>query len=116
LKRLKNVCGIWCLRAGQPDIPVAELTEIAVEELGWLVDGFEYHYPFEINEDNAAAIQRSLRGEKDGYAVCFGNFANPDFAKGAFINPISERRNKNIVILKQAVSLAADLGAWFEIS
>ncbi len=62
--RVKNSVGIWAFggnatrfmpagyhpKAVQEDM--VEKTKRVVDGLGELVDGYEYHYPGEVNEDN----------------------------------------------------------------
>jgi len=109
--RIKTSCGIWCLKAGYEDLAIDQLTTLALEKLDWLVDGFEYHYPFEIDETTYKSVLRSLGKDKDVYGVGLGTFANPIFAKGAFINPDPKRRKENLEITKRAIDLAGELKA-----
>lgn len=124
MKRLKNSVGIWAFGAVatrfmpegyHPETDketMVERTERAVTGLESLADGFEYHYPGEINEDNADRINKAL-GDKDVYAVALGTFSNPKFADGAFINPDPELRRENMEITKRGIDLAAELGSKF---
>lgn len=123
-RRLKNSCGIWAFgpnatrfvpggyhpEAAQESM--VQRTERAVGGLGSLIDGFEYHYPTEIDEHSAAAIQRALGG-KDIYALALGLFSMPEFSLGSFINPNPSLRQRALDIAKAGVDMAASLGAHF---
>jgi len=87
-------------------------TRRVVEGLADLVDGLEYHYPGEINEDNVAAIQAAL-GPMDIYCIAAGLHPDPTYKLGAFINPDPALRRKGIETLKRGVDLAAQVGAHF---
>lgn len=51
---------------------MVERTKPVVEGLGHTVDGYEYHYPGEINEANVEAIQRALGDHHDIYCIATG--------------------------------------------
>ncbi len=123
-ERVKNSVGIWAfsdmptrfLSAGyHPEAKneeMVERTKRVVEGLGDLVNGYEYHYPGEINERNVEAIQRAL-GEHDIYCVASGLHTDPRHALGAFTNPKEETRRNAIRLTRAAIDLAADVGAKF---
>ncbi|MEW5866960.1 MAG: TIM barrel protein, partial [Bacillota bacterium] len=90
----------------------AERAARAVDGLGDWVDGFEFHYPNELNEDNLSKVQRVL-GEKDIYCLALGLFSDPRFALGSFINPKKELRREAIEITKSGIDLASHIGARF---
>ena len=110
MKPLRNSCGIWVFKPGFQDRTILELTRQVVNGLDWLIDGFEYHYPFEVDENNYREILSALNG-KDIYTLGLGTFADPENARGAFINPSARLRKKNLQITKQAIDLAAHLKA-----
>lgn len=124
MRRLKNSVGIWAFGPNatrfMPDgyhpeaksESMVERTKRAVDGLGDLVDGFEYHYPNEFNEDNAEKIRKAL-GEKDVYILALGTFSDPKFRLGAFVNPNPRLRQENLEITKRGIDLAAELGAKF---
>lgn len=124
MKRLKNSVGIWAFGPNvtrfmpegyHPEFrneSITERTKRALEGLADLVDGFEYHYPNEINENNAHQIQKTL-GDKDIYILALGTFSDPKFKLGAFINPEPKLRKENLEITKRGIDLAAELGAKF---
>jgi len=123
-ERLKNSVGIWAfsdmptrfLAAGyHPEAKgeeMVERTKRVVDGLGDLVDGYEYHYPGEVNERNVEAIQRAL-GEHDIYCVASGLHTDPRHALGAFTNPNEQTRRNAIELTRAAIDLAADVGAKF---
>lgn len=122
--RIKNSVGIWAFGGNatrfmpsgyHPDSAAettVEMTKRAVDGLGELVDGFEYHYPNEINESTISQVQAVL-GDKDIYALALGLFSAPRFALGTFTNPYRENREEAIRIAKAGVDMAADIGANF---
>ncbi len=91
MKRIKNSVGIWSFGTNATRfMPSGYHPEAAEEDmvaksarvagvLGDLVDGYEFHYPGEINEDNADAVVRALAGA-DLYAIALGLFSNPRYA------------------------------------
>lgn len=123
-KRVKNSVGIWALggnatrfmpKGYHPDAVTESIpakTARAVEGLGDLVDGYEFHYPGEVNESNLAQIQAAL-GDKDLYAVALGLFGEPRFAFGTFTNPAAAARREAVQITKAGIDLAASIGAKF---
>jgi len=124
VKRLKNSVGIWAFGPNatrfmpegyHPEAhkeSIVERTKRALDGLKDLVDGFEYHYPNELNEENVNQIQKALR-EKDIYILALGTFSNPKFRLGAFVNPNPKLRKENLEITKRGIDLAAELGAKF---
>ena len=124
MDRVKNSVGIWAfggnatrfMPAGyHPDMveeDMVEKTKRVVDGLGELVDGYEYHYPGEVNEDNVEQVRNAL-GPADLYCVALGLFNNPKYALGTFINPDKKLREETITITKKGVELAAEVGAKF---
>ena len=122
--RLKNSVGIWAFgttptrflpsgyHAEVAEETMEERTKRVVEGVGDLVDGFEYHYPGELNEENRPAVQKAL-GTKDIYALALGTFSDPRFGKGSFVNPDPKLRKEAIEITKKGLNLAADIGCKF---
>jgi xylose isomerase len=89
-----------------------ERAERAAGSVGPLVDGFEFHYPGEIDEQNATRIVKILDAyDKDVYAVALGLFCDPRFGLGSFIHPDPAIRNETVDITKRAIRLAAQLKA-----
>jgi xylose isomerase len=124
MNRVKNSVGIWSFGSNatrfMPDgyHPEARMEDMltkvrrVVSGLGDLVDGYEFHYPGELNEDNVDKIRRVL-GKADVYAVALGLFSNPKYALGSFTNPERRLRKESIEIAKKAVQLAAAISAKF---
>jgi len=124
MERVKNSVGIWTFGANatrfmpsgyhpetaSEDMPVK--VRRVVKELGSLVDGYEFHYPGEVNEENLDKIMAAL-GQHDLYAIALGLFSNPKYALGSFINPDKDVRKESIEIARRGVSLAAAVGAKF---
>src|SRR5205085_5752361 len=122
--QVKNSVGIWAVGPNATRfVPVGyhpetinedmvTRTRRVVQGLADLVDGLEYHYPGEINEDTVDAIKAAL-GPMDIYCLAAGLHPDPTYKLGAFINPDLALRRKGIETLKRGVDLAAVLGAHF---
>jgi xylose isomerase len=122
--RMKNSVGIWAFgenatrfmpRGYHPEAvteTMIEKTRRAVEGLGDLVDGYEFHYPGEINEQNLDQL-RTVLGDRDIYCVALGLFSQPRFALGTFTNPDAAARRDAVRITKAGIDLAASVGARF---
>jgi len=123
---LKNSVGIWAFGPAvtrfvppgyHPEAaeePMAEKTKRVCEGLSDVLDGIEYHYPGEINEENADEITEILESHgMDLPVVAAGLHTDPTYALGAFINPDPSLRRKGIDTLKRGIDLAAEVGANF---
>jgi xylose isomerase len=88
-----------------------ERVERAVKGLDVLIDGYEFHYPNEINEENLNRIQKILGKEHDIYAIAMGLHCMPEFALGGFTNPKKELRKKAVSIVKKAIDMFKDVKA-----
>jgi len=53
----------------------------AVDGLGDLIDGYEFHYPQELNEENADAIREALGNDHDVYCLAGGLHLDPRFGR-----------------------------------
>ena len=85
---MKTSLGIWALgpmvtrfvpHGYQPDKwdePMPAKVRRAVEGLGDLVDGYEFHYPGELNPESLDEVRGALDGH-DIYTVCSGLHVNP---------------------------------------
>lgn len=121
---IKNSVGIWAFGPNvtrfvppgyHPEVTHEDMvtrTGRVVDGLADVVDGLEYHYPGEINEENVEAIKGAL-GPMDIYCVAAGLHPDPTYKLGAFINPDAQLRQQGIDTLKRGVDLAATLGAHF---
>ncbi len=121
---LKTSLGIWAfgpmvtrfVPAGyQPehnyvDEPVADKVHRAVEGLGDLIDGYEFHYPDELSEENLDAVQAAL-GAHDIYCIAGGLHLNPRFGRGGLVNPDPALRAEARQIVRDAAAFAGSLGA-----
>jgi xylose isomerase len=124
MDRVKNSVGIWSFganttrfmpsgyhpKAGREDMP-AKVRRV-VDGLGELVDGYEFHYPGEINEDNIDKVRKAL-GPADLYCIALGLFNDPKYALGSFINPDEKLRKEAIATTKKGIELAAATGSKF---
>jgi xylose isomerase len=81
----------------------------AVGGLGDLIDGYEFHYPQELNEQNVEAIRDAL-GAHDIYCLAGGLHLDPRFGRGGLSNPDPELRAEANRIAVAAAELAGQLG------
>jgi xylose isomerase len=84
----------------------------AVEGLGDLVDGYEFHYPGELNPDNLDAVREALGGH-DVYTICSGLHVDPRFGKGGLTSPDLKVREEALRLTREGAEFAASLGAHF---
>ena len=66
--------------------PVADKVHRAVEGLGDLIDGYEFHYPNELSPDNLDEVRAAL-GDHDIYCIAGGLHLDPRFGRGGLVNP-----------------------------
>ncbi len=122
--RVKNSVGIWAFGPNatrfvpggyHPEVVSEDMvtrTKRVVAGLADLVDGLEYHYPGEINEDILDAIRAAL-GPIDIYCLAAGLHTDSYYTQGAFTNPDAKKRRQGIDTIKRGVDLAANIGAHF---
>jgi xylose isomerase len=121
---LKTSIGIWAfgtlgtrfLLAGyHPDVenetPVDRARRVAAG-LADLYDGLEFHYPNEIDEDNAQTIVDAIK-PMDVYCICSGAHTFPRHGRGALTNPDAGVREEARAANRRGIDLAARLGAHF---
>ncbi len=84
----------------------------AVEGLGDLIDGYEFHYPQELSADNLDAV-RAVMGDHDLYAICTGLHLDERFGKGGLSSPDDATRAEALRQTLDAVDFAGTLGAHF---
>jgi xylose isomerase len=84
----------------------------AVESLGDLVDGYEFHYPQELSEDNLDEVREALDGH-DVYCIATGLHLDPLFAKGGLVSPDEKVRAEALRRTLAAADFAGGLGAHF---
>jgi xylose isomerase len=119
---MKTSLGIWALgpmvtrfvpggyQPERADEPVADKVRRAVAGLGDLMDGYEFHYPGELNEDNLDEVRAAL-GDHDIYCIATGLHVDPRFGKGGLTNPDPGLRREALDIVLRAADFAADVGA-----
>jgi xylose isomerase len=90
--------------------PVAEKVHRAIEGLGDLIDGYEFHYPDELSPENLDEVQAAL-GSHDIYCIAGGLHLDPRFARGGLVNPSQTTRAEARRILREAAEFAGSLGA-----
>ena len=123
---VKNSVGIWAFgpavtRFVPPgyhnevaDEPMADKTARVCEGLSDILDGLEYHYPGEVNEENLAEIRGILKEHgMDLPVVAAGLHPDPTYGRGAFVNPDEGIRRQGIDTLKRGVDLCGEIGANF---
>jgi xylose isomerase len=84
----------------------------AVEGLGDLIDGYEFHYPQELSADNLDEVRGALDGH-DIYCVATGLHLEPLFGKGGLSSPEDKVRDEAVRRTLDAVSFAAEVGSHF---
>jgi xylose isomerase len=82
----------------------------AVAGLGDLIDGYEFHYPQELNEGNVDEIRDALGSEHDIYCLAGGLHLDPRFGRGGFVNPDPELRAEAVRIAVAGAKLSGELG------
>jgi xylose isomerase len=121
---MKTSLGIWALGpmvtrfvpgGYQPEHsyqtePVAEKVHRAVEGLGELIDGYEFHYPNELSPENLGDVRDAL-GEHDVYCIAGGLHLDPRFGRGGLVNPDPGVRAEARRILREAAEFAGSLNA-----
>jgi xylose isomerase len=123
---LRNSVGIWAFGpAVTRFVPPGYHHEVANEDmvektkrvgdgLSDLLDGLEYHYPAELNEENAEEILPVLEDHgMDLPVIAAGLHTDPTYALGAFVNPDESLRRQAIDTLRRAIDLASEIGANF---
>jgi xylose isomerase len=123
---VKNSVGIWAFGPAvtrfvppgyHPEAahePMAQKTRRVASALSDILDGLEYHYPGELNEDNAEEIL-SILGEygMDLPVIAAGLHPDPTYALGAFVNPDDALRRQGIDTLRRGIDLCSQVGANF---
>jgi xylose isomerase len=75
-----------------------------------MMDGYEFHYPQELSDDNLDDVRQAL-GEHDIYCMATGLHLEPRFGKGAMSSPDDGLRKEALEITLAAVDFAASVGA-----
>ena len=84
----------------------------AVDGLGDLIDGYEFHYPGELDEQSLEEIREALGGH-DIYALASGLHLDPRFGRGGLISPDADTRAEARRRTVAAAELAGSIGAHF---
>jgi len=90
----------------------AQRVRRAVDGLGDLIDGYEFHYPQELSEENLDEVREAL-GEHDVYCVATGLHLDPRFGRGGLVSPDSETRAEAVRLTVAAADFAGRIGAHF---
>ncbi len=119
---MKTSLGIWALSSmitrfvpgGYQPEHAGETTvdrvRRAVDGLGDLIDGYEFHYPQELDEENADAIRDALGSDHDVYCLAGGLHLDPRFGRGGLVNPDPEVRGEAVRIAVAGAKLSGELG------
>jgi xylose isomerase len=84
----------------------------AVEGLGDLIDGYEFHYPQELSEENLDEVRDALDGH-DIYCLATGLHLDPRFGRGGLVSPDEATRAEALRQTLAAIDFAGELGAHF---
>ena len=121
---MKTSLGIWALGpmvtrfvpgGYKPEFAgetTADRVRRAVEGLGDLVDGYEFHYPQELNEDNLDEVREALAGH-DIYCMATGLHLDPQFGRGGLASPQEKTRAEALRRTLAAIDFAGELDAHF---
>ena len=90
----------------------AERVRRAVAGLGDLIDGYEFHYPQELSQDNLEEVREAL-GERDIYCIASGLHLDPLFGRGGLTSPDPATRAEARRRTFAAADFAGSLGAHF---
>ena len=121
---MKTSLGIWALgsmvtrfnpNGNKPEVvgetPVARVRR-AVEGLGDLIDGYEFHYPQELNADNLDEMRDALEGH-DVYCLATGLHLDARFARGGLTSPDEATRTEALRRTLEAIDFSGEVGAHF---
>ena len=104
---MKTSLGIWALGSMvtrfvpggyQPQWAgetTAERVRRAIDGLGDLIDGYEFHYPQELNADNLDEVLAAL-GDHDVYCMATGLHLDPRFGRGGLVSPDDRPREPRL--------------------
>jgi xylose isomerase len=120
----RNSLGVWAFGPSvtrfvppgyHPEVThesMVDKTKRVAEGLHDVLDGLEYHYPGEVNEQNVAAILDVLGAYgMDLPCVASGLHVDPTYALGSLVNPDPRLRRQAIDTNLRAVDLARSIGA-----
>jgi xylose isomerase len=119
---MKTSLGIWAFGnmatrfnpgGYKPELGRASTVEkvrTAIEGLDELIDDYEFHYPQELSHENLDAVRDALDGHGI-YCIASGLHLDPRFGKGGFCSPDDATRAEALRLTREAIDLAADVGA-----
>ena len=84
----------------------------AVEGLEGLIDGYEFHYPQELSEENLDEVRDALDGH-DIYCLATGLHLDARFGRGGLASPDAATRAEAVKRTLAAIDFAGELGAHF---
>ena len=84
----------------------------AVAGLGDLIDGYEFHYPQELSEENLDEVREAL-GDHDIYCIASGLHLDARFGRGGLTSPDADTRAEARRRTVAAAEFAGSLGAHF---
>jgi xylose isomerase len=121
---VKTSLGIWAFgpmvtrfvpSGYKPDL-AAETTvqrvRRAVEGLGDLIDGYEFHYPQELSEENLDEVRDALDGH-DVYCMATGLHLDPRFGRGGLVSPDDATRAEAVRRTLAAIDFSGSIRAHF---
>jgi xylose isomerase len=89
-----------------------ERVKRAVGGLGELIDGYEFHYPQELSEENLDEVREAL-GDHDIYCIATGLHLDSRFGRGGLTSPDAGTRKEARRRTVAAADFAGSLGAQF---
>ncbi|RIK45559.1 MAG: xylose isomerase [Chloroflexi bacterium] len=123
---IRNSVGIWAFGPSatrfvppgyHPEVAQEDMvsrTRRVAEGLHDILDGLEYHYPGEVNEDNQAQVREVLASYGMSLPViASGLHPYSRWGKGSLIHTDAGMRAEAVTINKRGVELAAEIGANF---
>jgi xylose isomerase len=84
----------------------------AVEGLGDLIDGYEFHYPQELSEENLDEVREALDAH-DIYCMATGLHLDPRFGRGGLVAPDDATRAEAVRRTLTAIDFSGSIGAHF---
>jgi xylose isomerase len=121
---MKTSLGIWAFGpmvtrfvpgGYKPDLAVettVQKVRRAVEGLGDLIDGYEFHYPQELSEENLDEVRDALDGH-DVYCMATGLHLDARFGRGGLVSPDGATREEAVRRTLAAIDFSGSVGAHF---